>query len=193
MNRKAFMKVVESAARDLEMNYEHAVSVSQSTARRETDPGEQVPVVEQPQGEAREWYKQEARDIYDRLMLGMESLKNEEGESIAAAPSQEAVAALQVLAMRDNVGQEELEMYYEQYGKGNYNVSKALDTVAKNNGLNPSYETYEGLDYGRIERDIERMTFIDNIEGGAASPATAIKIAVSDVRDALGLSGGTIL
>ena len=191
MNEKQFAISMENAVDDLRMNYEHALSLSQSDARRNTEPGAVVPKVTRLQGNAREWYKERAREIREGLMADLASLRNDQGRRVTEAPTPEAAAAMQVLSMRSNVSQDELDMYQEQYGS-NYNVSKALDSIAEKNDLQKGYSSYAMIDYERITRDINNACLLDIVESGGGNPLTNISINLADVKDELGLGDGTL-
>lgn len=147
---KTELKSIISQFRD---TYNRMSEQSRKNKMNNLEPGAVIPAKGNLYGEeALEQFKSYAESARIRMRQVLDEAETELKKKMVEAPSDEAVNALTVLKMRNNVTQDEINGFLENYGD-NYQAYKAIASIAFEKKLN----TWESAKVNEIDTTLEKM------------------------------------
>ena len=147
---KTELKSIISQFRD---TYNRMSEQSRKNKMNNLEPGAVIPAKGNLYGEeALEQFKSYAESARIRMGHVLDEAETELKKKMVEAPSDEAVNALTVLKMRNNVTQDEINGFLENYGD-NYQAYKAIASIAFEKKLN----TWESAKVNEIDATLEKM------------------------------------
>lgn len=114
----------------------HTISEASRTALMTSlKGGDMIPVPDKLYGnEYRAQFTDRCREILDAAVAIIDEQTDAIKASMAEAPSADAVNTVQMLALRDDITADEINVVLEKYGE-NYQAAKAIISVAASKGL----------------------------------------------------------
>ncbi len=136
-------------------------------------PGSAVP----PEGKIygddyRNKFEERAAEIRERGYAAIDKAKAEINKAIATAPTQDAAAALSVLALRSNVSQTEIDALVGQYGDNFQSFQAIRDIAYKHNLSVPANDLEQSIAALASETSAVSRLSLAPIEGGEVTPGS---------------------
>lgn len=168
--------------------YRGAMDNERAFVSAHLQPGQKMPEIKTLTGSRREAFASRVEGFRMEAMAELQALRDAVDAEVTEPPTDEAIRALRVLKMRDNVSGAEVSAFLRRYGD-NYQVRHALE----GGDLFDGSEVDELLDrIGQLERSVMSCTDADALLEGRASVGS-LSFARSFVCETMGvepLEGG---
>ena len=138
MDRAGIMEQLEAVVNEYGNGYARIAEESRAAALRNLKPGEKAPAEGRILGAE---YKAQFKGFAAGCLEKANAIIDEAAAGLyddLAKPDPDAVSVLQLMQMQEHVSPMALDAAFKKYG-GNFNAFKALDTVARKNGIPHTY------------------------------------------------------
>lgn len=127
--RQQVMERVRGALGKTAKEYRDAIECETAFARAHLQPGQEMPKIRVMTGTRRDAFARTVDAIRVDALNAIDELQQAIDDEVTAAPSEEAIRALQALSMRKTVTETELQSFTEKYGD-NYQARKVIRGLA---------------------------------------------------------------
>lgn len=171
-------------------DYQSALNAQDAEMRETLEPGQRYTPGRRLEGKHREAFEETAARRRDDAQDVVERVRKKIVMDVTEPPTAEGAAAIQMLSTRDNIGADELAMYYERFG-GNTATRRALDAIAvkqRHWGLLVSTDSRAEA-FESLQRVVDRMRTTD-VEASYLSPSTLASVDAEVIADGFAGLGG---